>query len=221
MKNFFLLLFFTLSLPSLWAQSPCTGNVAIETLANGMDYTITVGAGGAVDISVTVVDNPVGLVGFLGGAGNPISFPDGTGTFTYNLTGQADPYVLDMFFNWAAGGAGNSETVSCSAGPAGPEICTGNVPIETLANGMDYTITVAADGTTVDVSVTVVDNPVGLVGFLGGAGNPISFPDGTGTFTYNLTGQAAPYVLDMFFNWAAGGAGNSETVACPAGGGPA
>ena len=37
-------------------NSTCTGNVPIQNLANGMDYTITVGAGGAVDITVTVVD---------------------------------------------------------------------------------------------------------------------------------------------------------------------
>ena len=36
----------------------CTGNVPIENLANGMDYTITSDAAGNVDITVTVVDNP-------------------------------------------------------------------------------------------------------------------------------------------------------------------
>jgi len=200
----------------------CTGNVPIQNLANGMDYTIVSDANGNVDITVTVVDNPAGLVGFLGGPGNPISFPNpGTSTFTYSLTGQTvgAPYVLDIFFNWAAGGAGNSETVTvivngpCMAPPAGVT-CTGNVAIQNLANGMDYTIFSDANGN-VDITVTVVDNPAGLVGFLGGAGNPISFPNpGTSTFTYSLTGQTvgAPYVLDLFFNWAAGGAGNSETV---------
>ncbi|MBK7700200.1 MAG: hypothetical protein IPJ39_16475 [Saprospiraceae bacterium] len=98
------------------AQTTCTGNVPIQNLANGMNYTITVGpTSGNVSISVTVVDNPPGLVGFLGGPGNPISFPNGSGTFTYNLTGQPNPYVLNIYFNWAAGGQGSSTPVSCSA----------------------------------------------------------------------------------------------------------
>ncbi len=193
-------------------NSPCTGNVPIQNLANGMDYTITVGAGGTVNITVRVVDNPAGLVGFLGGPGNPISFPNGTGTFTYSLTNQPDPYVLNMYFNWAAGGQGSSTPVSCSASVA-PTVCMGNVPIQNLANGMDYTITVGAGGT-VGITVRVVDNPAGLVGFLGGPGNPISFPNGTGTFTYSLTNQADPYVLNMYFNWAAGGQGSSTPVSC-------
>ncbi len=193
-------------------NSTCSGNVPIQNLANGMDYTITVGAGGAVNITVRVVDNPAGLVGFLGGPGNPISIPNGTGTFTYSLTNQADPYVLNMYFNWAAGGQGSSDPVSCAASAA-PTVCTGNVPIQNLANGMNYTITVGAGGT-VSISVTVVDNPAGLVGFLGGPGNPISIPNVTGTFTYSLTGQADPYVLNMYFNWAAGGQGNSQAVSC-------
>ncbi|MBK8626914.1 MAG: hypothetical protein IPN86_15510 [Saprospiraceae bacterium] len=198
------------------AQTTCTGNVPIQNLANGMNYTITVGpTSGNVTISVTVVDNPAGLVGFLGGPGNPISFPNGSGTFTYNLTGQANPYVLNMYFNWAAGGQGSSTAVSCAAATA-PTICTGNVPIQNLANGMNYTITAGPTSGNVTVSVTVVDNPAGLVGFLGGPGNPISFPNGSGTFTYNLTGQATPYVLNMYFNWAAGGQGSSTVVSCPA-----
>jgi hypothetical protein len=139
MKNLLLLLLFTLSFHSLRAQV-CTGNVAIENLANGMDYTITVGTTGAVDVIVTVVDNPVGLVGFLGGPGNPIGFPDGSGTFTYNLTGQAAPYVLDMFFNWTAGGAGNSETVSCPEAPAAPSL-----PITFEDGVIDYNLN-AFDG---------------------------------------------------------------------------
>ncbi|MFK7808363.1 MAG: hypothetical protein AB8F74_11230, partial [Saprospiraceae bacterium] len=190
----------------------CTGNVAIENLANGMDYSITVGANGDVDITVTVVDNPAGLVGFLGGPGGTFQAADANGTLTYSLTGESDPYTLDMFFNWAAGGQGNSESVSC--GSAGPEMCMGNVPIENLANGMDYSITVDPSGD-VEVIVTVVDNPAGLVGFLGGPGGTFQAADANGTLTYNLTGQTTPYVLDMFFNWAAGGQGNSETVTCP------
>ena len=91
----------------------CTGNVPIENLANGLDYTIVSDASGNVSVTATVVDNPAGLVGFFGGPGNPISFPDANGTFTVNLTGQADgsAFVMDWFFNWAAGGQGNSETV--------------------------------------------------------------------------------------------------------------
>ncbi|MGK0314384.1 MAG: hypothetical protein ACI86M_000598, partial [Saprospiraceae bacterium] len=204
------------SMPVLSAQSPCTGNVAIENLANGMDYTILSDASGNVDITVTVVDNPVGLVGFFGGSGNPISFPDPTGTFSYSLTGQTvgDPFDLNMFFNWASGGNGNSDTVTFIVGDCAPaaDACTGNVPIENLANGMDYSITSDSAGN-VDISVTVVDNPAGLVGFYGGAGNPISFPDVNGTFTYNITGETdgAIFTLNMTFNWA-GSAGNSEPV---------
>ncbi len=220
MKKFLLLFFLTFTMMhAAFAQSPCTGNVPIAGLANGMDYTITVGAGGDVEVMVTVVDNPAGLVGFLGGPGGIFQVADATGSFSYSLTGQSDPYVLDMFFNWAAGGAGSSETVSCAAAPAGPEVCTGNVPITGLANGMDYTITVEAGGD-VEIMVTVVDNPAGLVGFLGGPGGIFQVADATGSFSYSLTGQTSPYVLDMFFNWAAGGAGSSETVSCPDGGGP-
>lgn len=105
----------------------CSGNVDIDNLANGMDYTITVQSNGDVDVTVTVVDNPVGLVGFLGGPGNPISFPNGSGTFTYNLTGQTNPYVLDMYFNWANGGQGSSETVTCAASTAPAGIWTWTV----------------------------------------------------------------------------------------------
>jgi subtilisin-like proprotein convertase family protein len=121
MKNFLLLLFLTLTSHFVWAQTTCSGNVPIQNLANGMNYTITVGpVAGNVAISLTVVDNPAGLVGFLGGPGNPISFPNAMGTFTYNLTGQATPYVLNMFFNWAAGGQGSSTAVSCPATPPPP-----------------------------------------------------------------------------------------------------
>jgi len=198
----------------------CTGNVPIENLANGMDYTITSDAMGNVMVTVTVVDNPAGLVGFFGGPGGIFQVADATGTFVYNFTGQTvgAPFNVDMFFNWAAGGQGNSDQVAitvngpCSAGPP-PVTCTGNVPIENLPNGMDYTIVSDANGN-VDITVTVVDNPAGLVGFLGGPGGIFQVADATGTFVYNLTGQmvGAPYVLDMFFNWAAGGQGNSETV---------
>lgn len=112
-----------------FAQTTCTGNVPIQNLAGGMNYTITAGpVSGNVTISLTVVDNPVGLVGFLGGPGNPISFPDGLGTFTYNLTGQATPYVLNMFFNWAAGGQGSSTAVSCPATAPPPTTPTTNLP---------------------------------------------------------------------------------------------
>ncbi|MDF1699289.1 MAG: hypothetical protein P1U56_25765, partial [Saprospiraceae bacterium] len=217
-----MLSFVMFSAPSLFGQDPCTGNVAIENLANGMDYTIVSGADGTVDVTLTVVDNPAGLVGFFGGAGNPISFPDANGTFTFNFTGETvgDAFIVDMFFNWAAGGAGNSQTITITVGSCGPAAtCTGNVAIENLANGMDYTIVSDGSGN-VDVTLTVVDNPAGLVGFFGGAGNPISFPDANGTFTYNFTGETpgAAFVVDMFFNWAAGGAGNSETVTVTVGG---
>ncbi|WP_044086647.1 proprotein convertase P-domain-containing protein, partial [Lewinella cohaerens] len=190
---------------------PCSGNVAIENLANGMDYTIVSDADGNVDITLTVVDAPAGLVGFLGGPGGIFQVAGPGGTFNYSLTGQNDPYVLDMFFNWAAGGAGNSETVTASCVAVELDPCSGNVAIENLANGMDYTI-VSDNAGNVDVTLTVVDNPAGLVGFLGGPGGVFQVAGPGGTFNYSLTGQNDPYVLDMFFNWAAGGAGNSETV---------
>ncbi len=197
----------------------CTGNVPIENLTLGMDYSITSDMDGNVEVVVTVLDNVDGLVAFYGGPGNPISFPaPGTRTFTYTFTGQAvgQPFVVDIFFNWAAGGQGNSETITISVGDPCPDdsvTCTGNVPIENLANGLDYTIVSDADGN-VNITATVVDNPPGLVGFFGGPGNPISFPDASGTFMVSLTGQTpgSAFVMDWFFNWAAGGQGNSETV---------
>ncbi|MBK9583581.1 MAG: hypothetical protein IPO48_17290 [Saprospiraceae bacterium] len=133
------------------AQTTCTGNVPIQNLANGMNYTITVGpTSGNVAISVTVVDNPPGLVGFLGGPGNPISFPNGSGTFTYNLTGQPNPYVLNIYFNWAAGGQGSSTPVSCSATVSTPlalPIVFDSQPATLTPFGSNMSATIGVDPT--------------------------------------------------------------------------
>ena len=56
MKNLLLLLFLTFSVNMAFGQDPCTGNVPIENLANGMDYTIVSGPDGNVMVTVTVVD---------------------------------------------------------------------------------------------------------------------------------------------------------------------
>ena len=85
------------------ADSPCSGNTPIENLTNGMNYTITNDGAGNVNISVTVVDNPAGLVAFLDGSGD-VAYPDVTGTFTYTLTSQAVDYQLEILFNWGLKG---------------------------------------------------------------------------------------------------------------------
>ncbi len=204
----------------------CTGNVSIENLTLGMDYSITSDADGNVEVVVTVLDEVDGLVAFYGGAGNPISFPaPGTRTFTYTFTDQpvGEDFVVDIFFNWAGAG-GNSETITVTVGEpcdgASEDVtCTGNVQIENLTMGMDYSITSDADGN-VEVVVTVLDMVDGLVAFYGGPGNEISFPaPGTRTFTYNFTDQPVgePFVVDIFFNWAGAG-GSSETITVLVGG---
>ncbi len=211
-------------------QGPCTGNVAIENLTNGMDYTITSDAAGNVDISVTVVDNPVGLVGFLGGAGNPISFPDANGTFIYNLTGipVGSIYNLDIFFNWAGGGQGNSETVSvivngsCMANPAVLDLPIdfddAAVDYELAPFGSNMTAQLDADPTDPGNMVLSTTKTAGADCWSGvtvgdsGLANSIGFTATTTTFTMDVYSPEIGVPILLKVEDASNGAISSEVI---------
>lgn len=105
----------------------CSGSGAITGLGapqvpNGYTYTIVENGSGNTTISITVIDNPVGLVGFLGGPGGNHGYCKCYGTLTWTVASNTLTNPINVFFAWA-GNNGMAVPIPYIAGDC---LCTAN-----------------------------------------------------------------------------------------------